>query len=68
MTTKHKTTQEPPVVLPTGLDAWLLDCAPVKDCARCQSEWRQLNAAKNKGSITKAAKHARNVRDHAGGH
>ncbi|MDT9694734.1 hypothetical protein [Streptomyces sp. P17] len=66
MATKHKTTQEPPVVLPVGLTEWLLDCAPVRDCATCQSEWQRLNEAKELGDITQAAKHATRVRDHAG--
>ncbi|GGV64574.1 hypothetical protein [Streptomyces massasporeus] len=65
--TRHKTTQEPPVVLPIGLDAWLLDCAPVSDCTTCQSEWRKLNTAKKAGRIAQAARHATAVRDHAGG-
>ncbi|MFC8275378.1 hypothetical protein ACFUJR_23150 [Streptomyces sp. NPDC057271] len=67
MATKHKTTQERPVVLPVGFNAWLLDCAPVRDCKRCQHEWQRLNAAKELGSITQAAKHATNIRDHASG-
>ncbi|MER6343695.1 hypothetical protein ACWC10_00055 [Streptomyces sp. NPDC001595] len=67
MSTRHKTTQEPPVELPIGLDAWLLDCAPVADCARCQSEWRQLNTCKKRGDIAQAARHATAIRDHAGG-
>jgi hypothetical protein len=69
MAAKHKTTQEPPVELPVGLTAWLLDCGPITDCETCQSEWRCLDDAKNKGDITQAAKHATSVRDHArGGH
>ncbi len=65
--TKHKSTQEAPVVLPVGLTAWLLDCAPVRDCETCQSEWQRLRAAKDRGDITQASKHASRVRDHAGG-
>ncbi len=66
--TSHKTTQEPPIDLPVGFNAWLLDCAPVANCAPCQSEWRSLNAAKKRGDITQASKHASKVRDHGGGH
>ncbi|WP_055534382.1 hypothetical protein [Streptomyces graminilatus] len=65
--TRHKTTQEQPIELPTGLNAWLLDCAPVRDCATCQSEYQLRNAAEKRGDITQAAKHATSVRDHAGG-
>lgn len=64
---KHKTTQEEPIELPIGFNAWLLDCAPIANCATCQSEWRRLNAAKKRGDITQAAKHATEIRDHAGG-
>ncbi|WP_149826121.1 hypothetical protein [Streptomyces tailanensis] len=67
MATKHKTTQEPPIGLPVGLNAWLLDCAPVRDCKTCQAEWRHLNAAKERDDITQAAKHATKIRDHASG-
>ncbi|MFF5965386.1 hypothetical protein ACFY64_16925 [Streptomyces collinus] len=67
MATRHKTTQEPPVELPVGFNAWLLDCVPVADCATCQSEWRKLNACKKAGKIALAARHATAVRDHAGG-
>lgn len=68
MATKHKTTQEQPVVLPVGFDAWLLDCVPVADCKVCAANWRQLNVCKKAGNVTQAAKHATAVRDHAGGH
>ncbi|WP_217253115.1 hypothetical protein [Streptomyces sp. AC602_WCS936] len=67
MATRHKTTQERSVELPIGFNAWLLDCAPVRDCTTCQSEWQHLMAAKELGQITQAAKHATNVRDHASG-
>lgn len=56
-----------PVDLPVGFYAWLLDCAPVRDCERCQSEWQRLNEAKELGDITQASKHATDIRDHAGG-
>ncbi|MGC9539523.1 hypothetical protein [Streptomyces sp. UG1] len=65
--TRHKTTQEPPVELPVGLHAWLLDCVPAPDCKVCTANWRQLNAAKQKGDITQAARHATEIRDHSGG-
>jgi hypothetical protein len=34
----------------------------------CAANWKQLAAAKSKGEITKAARHATEIRDHAGGH
>jgi hypothetical protein len=67
MATRHRTTQEPPVDLPVGFNAWLLDCAPVSDCDVCQANYKQLAAAKNEGDITQAAKHATEIRDHASG-
>ncbi|MER6709763.1 hypothetical protein ABZZ16_03195 [Streptomyces sp. NPDC006386] len=67
MATKHKTTQESPVELPVGFNAWLLDCAPVANCKVCAANWKQLNAAKRKDDITQAAKHATEIRDHASG-
>lgn len=67
MATRHKTTQEPPVALPVGFNAWLLDCRPVPGCEVCAANWKQLVAAKNKGDITKAAHHASEIRDHASG-
>lgn len=68
MATKHKTTQEPPVVLPTGLHAWLLYCVPAPGCEVCTAAWRRLKTAKDDGDITQAARHATEIRDHAGGH
>lgn len=66
---RHKTTQEPPVVLPVGFNAWLLECVPVPGCATCQTERRCLTIAKEAGDIDQAAKHAAKVREHAaGGH
>ncbi|MFD4786768.1 hypothetical protein ACFWN1_06750 [Streptomyces sp. NPDC058459] len=65
---RHKTTQGPPVDLPMGFNAWLLDCAPVADCATCQTEWQSLKATEATGDIDLAAKHATNIRDHSGGH
>jgi hypothetical protein len=65
--TRSKTTQEPPVVLPIGYTAWLLDCAPVRDCERCQSEWQRLNKARDNDDVTQAARHATQIRDHASG-
>lgn len=65
--TSHKTTQEPPVELPVGFNAWLLDCAPAPNCNVCAANWKQLTAAKNMGDVTKAAKHATEIRDHASG-
>lgn len=67
MATKHRTTQEPPVVLPVGLDAWLLDCAPAPGCKVCAASWRLLSAARDDGNITQAARHATLIRDHASG-
>lgn len=61
--------QERPLDLPLGFgDAWLLDCAPIRDCKICQANWKQLKAAKDKGDIAKAARHATEIRDHSGGH
>ncbi|WP_405575687.1 hypothetical protein OG317_37065 [Streptomyces sp. NBC_01167] len=67
MTTKHKTTQEPPVVLPVGFNAWLLDCVPVADCGVCAANWRQLNNSKKVGDIAQAARHADEIRSHPSG-
>ncbi|QUI34957.1 hypothetical protein H9W91_32015 [Streptomyces alfalfae] len=64
----HKTTQEPPIDLPMGFNAWLLDCAPVPGCATCQAEWRSLQAAERAGGFGQAAKHAMKSRDHSGSH
>ncbi|WP_405609050.1 hypothetical protein [Streptomyces sp. NBC_00076] len=65
--TRHKTTQEPPVVLPTGFNAWLLDCVPAPGCEVCAANWKQLKAAEGHGNIAEAARHATEVRDHASG-
>ncbi|MFD0007155.1 hypothetical protein ACFVJ4_32655 [Streptomyces sp. NPDC127178] len=67
MATKHRTTQEPPVVLPVGLNAWLVDCVPAPGCKVCAANWRQVNAAKDEGDIAQAARHATEIRDHASG-
>ncbi|GAA2643999.1 hypothetical protein [Streptomyces vastus] len=67
MTTKQQTTQEPPIDLPVGFDAWLLDCSPAPGCEVCAANWKQLNAYKKAGDITKAARHATEIRDHASG-
>jgi hypothetical protein len=67
MVTSHRTTQEPPVELPVGLNAWLLDCLPAPGCEVCAVNWRLLDAAKGRGDIVQAARHATLVRDHAGG-
>jgi hypothetical protein len=67
MATKHKTTQEPPVELPVGLNAWLLDCVPAPGCKVCATNWSQLSAAKDDGNIAQAARHATLIRDHASG-
>ncbi|NGO07656.1 hypothetical protein G5C60_08310 [Streptomyces sp. HC44] len=64
---KQQTTQEPPIDVPVGFNAWLLDCAPDPNCDVCQANWRQLTAARNKGDITQAARHATEIRDHASG-
>lgn len=65
---KQQTYPDPyPVELPAGLDAWLLDCAPERDCEVCQSEYRLLHIAKQRGDIAQATKHASKVRDHSGG-
>jgi hypothetical protein len=64
----HKTTQELPIDLPVGFNAWLLDCAPAPGCAVCATEWRNLKAVEAEGDVGQAAKHATRIRDHAGGH
>ncbi|MBQ0825770.1 hypothetical protein [Streptomyces tagetis] len=64
----HQTTQEPPIDLPVGLNARLLDRTPAPGCEACAAEWRSLKAAETAGNIGQAAKHATAVRDHAGGH
>ncbi len=64
---RHKTTQERPVDLPVGFNAWLLDCAPVQGCATCRTEWRNLKTAEEAGEIWQAAGHATKIRDHASG-
>ncbi len=64
---KHRTTQERPIELPVGLNAWLLDCVPVPHCKVCAANWRQLNSRKEQGDITQAAKHATEIRGHASG-
>jgi hypothetical protein len=64
---QQQTTQERPIDLPASFNHWLLDCAPVATCDVCQANWRQLNAAKAKDNITQAARHATEIRDHAGG-
>ncbi|WP_438290559.1 hypothetical protein [Streptomyces sp. HUAS TT7] len=65
--TRHKTTQEAAVELPVGFEAWLLDCTPAPGCQVCAANWKQLNAAKADGELTKAARHATEIRDHAVG-
>ncbi|MEE1834921.1 hypothetical protein [Streptomyces sp. SP17KL33] len=68
MAPKQQTYPDPhPVELPTGFNAWLLDCAPVPNCKVCAANWKQLNACKQRGDITQAARHATEIRDHAGG-
>ncbi|WP_097970589.1 hypothetical protein [Streptomyces sp. gb14] len=67
MTMRHKTTQEQPVDLPVGFNAWLLDCAPAPGCATCRTEWRSLKAAEEVGEIWQAAGYATKIRDHASG-
>jgi hypothetical protein len=61
---KRQTTQESPIELPTGFNAWLLDCAPSPGCNVCTANWQQLNAAKQRGDITQAARHADEIRGH----
>ncbi|MBK3531486.1 hypothetical protein JHN61_09775 [Streptomyces sp. MBT67] len=67
MAMRHRATQEQPVDLPVGFNAWLLDCAPAPSCATCRAEWRSLKAAEEVGEIWEAANHATKVRDHASG-
>ncbi|MFF1282276.1 hypothetical protein ACFVY4_16155 [Streptomyces sp. NPDC058299] len=53
--------------LPHGFDAWLLDCVPAVDCDVCAANWRQLVVRKQAGDITRAARHATEIRDHPSG-
>ncbi|OIJ92224.1 hypothetical protein BIV25_28415 [Streptomyces sp. MUSC 14] len=64
---RTKTTQERPIDLPVGANAWLLDCVPAPGCVICSANWRQLGTARDAGDITKAARHATEIRDHASG-
>ncbi|MEU6508606.1 hypothetical protein [Streptomyces sp. NPDC046942] len=54
-------------LLPSGFDAWLLDCAPATGCDACAANWRQLVACKQAGDITQATRHATEIRDHSSG-
>lgn len=54
-------------LLPTGFDAWLLDCTPVPGCDVCAANWGQLVVRKRSGDVTRAARHATEIRDHASG-
>ncbi|MET7567043.1 hypothetical protein ABZT04_00850 [Streptomyces sp. NPDC005492] len=56
-----------PAQLPSNFDAWLLDCAPVRNCDVCTANWHQLTACKQSGDITRATRHATEIRDHASG-
>ncbi|MCF3136975.1 hypothetical protein [Streptomyces olivochromogenes] len=67
MSTNHKTTQARPNQLPAGLHAWLLDCVPAPGCGICTANWHQLCTARDNGNITKAARHATEIRDHVSG-
>ncbi|WP_205614208.1 hypothetical protein [Streptomyces dangxiongensis] len=53
--------------LPHGFDAWLLDCVPVAGCDVCVANWRQLLACEQAGDITRAGRHATEIRDHPSG-
>ncbi|MEU0049436.1 hypothetical protein [Streptomyces sp. NPDC006309] len=59
--------RKPPAQLPVGFDAWLLDCVPAVDCDVCAANWRQLVVRKQAGDITRAARHATEIRDHPSG-
>lgn len=61
------TTQERSVVLPTGFNAWLLDCAPVGGCKVCAANFKQLKECEARDDITQAGRHATEIRDHASG-
>lgn len=63
-----RTTQEQPLDLPIGFNAWLLECTPVRGCGACSASLKQVFSAKEAGNITLAAKHAAEIRSHAGGH
>ncbi|MEU9186952.1 hypothetical protein AB0D14_20860 [Streptomyces sp. NPDC048484] len=53
--------------LPGNFEAWLLDCAPAPDCDVCGANWRQIIACEQRGDITRAARHATEIRDHPSG-
>lgn len=67
MAARRGTAQDRPNDLPAGFDAWLLDCVPVPGCKVCTANWQQLNAYRKFGDITRAARHATEIRDHASG-
>jgi hypothetical protein len=67
-TKQQQTYPDPtPVELPIGFNAWLLDCVLAPGCKVCAANWKQLNSAKDAGDISKAARHATEIRDHASG-
>lgn len=53
--------------LPAGFEAWLLDCVPAPGCDICAANWRQLLACKQAGDMTRAMRHATEIRDHPSG-
>lgn len=67
MAARHKTTQERAIDLPTGFNAWLLDCVPSPGCGVCAANMMQLQAAKKKGNMDQAVRHADEIRAHASG-
>lgn len=65
--TEPKTYPGGPIDLPVGFEHWLLDCVPNPNCDVCAADWKQLQEAKDVGDITRAARHATEIRDHASG-
>lgn len=67
MTTRQTAPDQVEIVLPTGFNAWLLDCTPKPGCGVCAANWRQLVEHRDKGRVHQAAKHATEIRDHRSG-
>ncbi len=67
MTAMARQEQKHSVQLPSGFDAWLLDCVPAAGCDVCAANWRQLLTCKQSGDVAQAARHATEIRDHSSG-
>ncbi|KUM72383.1 hypothetical protein [Streptomyces curacoi] len=67
MATTARPEQNHSARLPSGIDAWLLDCAPATGCEVCAANWRQLVDCQQSGDIAQAVRHATEIRDHTSG-